>query len=94
MLDRVEDNERRCPRLGGSVISFSYCMISGNDGGVPCSKILDCWWETFDVETYLKGQMTEPFYQKFIQTAQTPQNKISSIVEIARKAGRRKTDRT
>jgi hypothetical protein len=90
-MDRhIEDQERRCPRLGGSVISVSYCMISNNDN-LPCFKILDCWWETFDVEAYLKDTMTEPAYQRFVQSALLPQSKISSILEIANMA-KRKTD--
>jgi hypothetical protein len=87
----IEDQERRCPRLGGTVISFSYCMISGNDD-LPCLKILDCWWEEFDVQTYLEEQMTAPAYQRFISTVQRQQNKIGSIVEIANMARRQKLD--
>jgi len=90
MNRHIEDQERRCPRLGGSVISVSYCMISGKDN-LPCFKMLDCWWEIFDVETYLKEHLTGPMFQCFIESAQTPQNKISSIIEIVNMA-RRKTD--
>lgn len=92
MIDRhIEDQERRCPRLGGSVITVGYCMISGKDN-LPCFKMLDCWWEAFDVETYLKDHLTAPLYQQFIEMARSPQNKITSILEIANMA-RRKTDR-
>jgi len=86
----IKDRERRCPRLGGTVISFSYCMISGNDN-LPCLKTLDCWWEEFDVQTYLKEQMAEPAYRQFISVVQCQQNKISSIIEIANMA-RKKSD--
>lgn len=89
----IEDRERRCPRLGGTVISFGYCIISGNDR-LPCLKILDCWWEEFDVQAYLKEQMTAPAYEKLIGAAQAQQNKISSIIEIAAMAKRRKSDRS
>jgi hypothetical protein len=90
MTDHIENLERRCPRLGGSVISVSYCMISGNDN-LPCFKMLDCWWETFDVESYLREHLTGSLFQEFIESAQAPQNKITSILEIANMA-RRKTD--
>jgi hypothetical protein len=87
----IEDQQRRCPRLGGSVVSISYCKISGKDS-LPCFKMLDCWWETFDVETYLKEHLTGPVFQSFIESARTPPNKIGSIIEIANMA-RQKTDR-
>jgi hypothetical protein len=81
MDHHIEDQQRRCPRLGGSVISVSYCIISGNDS-LPCFKIQDCWWEVFDVDAYLKEHLTAPLYQRFIESAQKPQNKIASILEI------------
>jgi hypothetical protein len=83
-VHQIEEKERRCPRLG-SVISFRYCMISGSDN-LPCIKILDCWWETFDVESYLKEQMTDPTFKRLIKAAQAQPNKIGSIVEIANMA--------
>ena len=82
MTDRnIEDQERRCPRLG-SVIPFSYCIISG-DNDLPCWKILDCWWEIFDVEGYLKQNLPEPVFDELIKIAEKPKNKIFSIIEIA-----------
>jgi hypothetical protein len=87
----IEDHERRCPRLGGSVITVGYCIISGKDN-LPCFKMLDCWWETFDVETYLREHLTDPLFQRFIESIQTPQNKIAGILEIANMA-KRKSDR-
>jgi len=46
---------RRCPRLGGEV-SFLYCRENARESGV-CWKILDCWWETFDVMSYLQDTL-------------------------------------
>jgi hypothetical protein len=90
-MDRhIETLERRCPRLGGSVISISYCLTSGN-ADLPCFKILDCWWETFDVETYLREQIPGPVYRRFIESIQAPPNKVSSIIEMAN-AARMKTE--
>lgn len=79
----IDDRERRCPRLG-SPISFRYCMISGEDDNI-CWKILDCWWEMFDVEGYLKANMPEAAFNQLMASADKPKNKISSILEIAAK---------
>jgi hypothetical protein len=79
----IDDQERRCPRLG-SPISFRYCMLSGEDDDI-CWKILDCWWETFDVESYLKANMPEVAFKHLMATADKPKNKIGSILEIAEK---------
>jgi hypothetical protein len=83
----IEDLERRCPRLG-SPIPFRYCLISGEDDAI-CWKILDCWWETFDVEGYLKKNMPEAEFNHLMATADKPKNKVSSIIDIIEKAKKR-----
>lgn len=74
--------ERRCPRLGGPV-SFSYCKQSGEDLQ-PCFKIIDCWWETFDVVRYLKDHLPEGQFSKLL--AAKPRPKIASLVDLIEKA--------
>lgn len=87
MPDPSPDNlKRRCPRLG-SDIPFEYCMMSGEDD-FPCWKILDCWWETFDVDTYLKANVSETLYKELTK-AKPPRDKVASILEIAEKAKKR-----
>lgn len=81
---RIEDMERRCPRLG-SAVSFKYCAMSGEDDGF-CWKILDCWWEIFDVEGYLKARLPEAEFQRLMKTADKPVNKVASILSIIEKA--------
>lgn len=86
MLDPKKDNlERRCPRLG-SMISFKYCMLSGEEGD-PCFKVLDCWWETFDVDAYLKANIPESLYNELV--SRRPKPKVASLVEIAEQARKR-----
>lgn len=90
MDDKDIDNlERRCPRLG-TRISFRYCLISGEDDN-PCWKIFDCWWERFDVVSYLKANLpAEVFKQLVEKAASQPKNKLTSIVEIAEQAKKNK----
>ena len=82
-MDTSKDNlERRCPRLGGPV-SFRYCMLYG-DNGLPCWKIFDCWWETFDVATYLKQNLSEDQFNTIVNSKAKP--KITSIIDLIEQA--------
>ncbi len=78
--------ERRCPRLGGPV-SFYYCRTSGEEKDLPCFKIIDCWWEYFDVEPFLKNNMDQDRFDRLVQAK--PKPKIQSIVELIEQARKR-----
>ena len=67
---------RRCPRLGGPV-SFHYCRTCETDQQL-CWKIIDCWWETFDVVRYLQERLS-PKQLKRLQDS-TGGSKIASII--------------
>jgi hypothetical protein len=73
---------RRCPRLGNTV-PFHYCKICG-DQQQPCFKILDCWWEHFDVVRYLKDHLPENDFNRLM--AVQPKPKVSSLVELPKNA--------
>ena len=89
MSDPNKDNlEIRCPRLG-SIIPFRYCLISG-ENDMPCFKIMDCWWEIFDVDAYLKENLPAQVYNTLTTTG--PRSKVASIVEIAEQAMNKKED--
>jgi hypothetical protein len=85
-LNDKDDLEIRCPRLG-SIIPFRYCLISGEDS-MPCFKIMDCWWEIFDVDSYLKQRLPAEVYQSLL--AARPKPKVASIVRIAEQAKTKK----
>ena len=77
--------ERRCPRLGGP-ISFGYCRTTGEDR-LPCWKIFDCWWESFDVVEYLKKSLPEETFHRLVNTK--PKPKVLSLVELIEQAKNR-----
>jgi hypothetical protein len=81
----TENLERRCPRLGGTV-PFTYCRICGEDG-TYCFKVLDCWWEYFDVAAYLREQLTDEEFQHL--TATRPKPKTTSLFELIQQAKER-----
>lgn len=86
-MDESKDRlERRCPKLGGPV-SFQYCRIDAGENGLPCFKIMDCWWEHFDVVAFLKANMPEAAFDKL--AAAKPKPKVQSILELIEQAKKR-----
>ena len=76
---------RRCPRLGNPV-PFHYCKICG-DHQQPCFKVLDCWWEYFDVVQYMKDQLSEDQFNQLMEAR--PKAKVTSLVELIEQAKKR-----
>ena len=76
---------RRCPRLGNPV-SFDYCEVSG-DHQQPCFKIVDCWWERFDVVQYLQDNLPEDQFIRLMQAR--PKPKVASLIELIAQAKKR-----
>ena len=74
--------ERHCPRLGGTV-QFFYCRSCGESAKV-CFKILDCWWERFDVTSYLKDRLTQDEYEELESAG--PPSKVGSLIDLIQKA--------
>ncbi len=87
MDEKTKDSlKRRCPRLGGPV-TFGYCKTAGEK--LPqCHKIFDCWWEYFDVFTYLKSVLPEDEFNALRQKP-GPEPKLASIVELIARAKQR-----
>ena len=78
--------ERRCPRLGGEV-AFAYCRYCG-EGRTPCFKVLDCWWERFDVVAHMKACLTEAAFGA-LAARRPPPDKVTSLVDLIQKARER-----
>ncbi len=86
MADRItahDGRRRRCPMLGHDV-PFSYCRAPGRQ--LPCSRILDCWWETFDVETFLRGHFSEDQIAEVLAPRKDKAATLIELIEKARKA--------
>ena len=76
---------RRCPRLGNPV-PFEYCEVC-DDREHPCFKILDCWWEYFDVVQYLKNRLPEDQFKRLMTAA--PKPKVTILLELIEQARKR-----
>jgi hypothetical protein len=54
-------------------------MAPGVD--TPCFKIVDCWWETFDVTAYLKSCLPKETVEKLLED-RTPPNRLQTILDL------------
>lgn len=65
----------------GHVIGLGYCRAPGVD--LPCGRILDCWWEHFDVEAFVQAH----YSPEQIQQALAPRRpKVLTLMELIAKA--------
>jgi hypothetical protein len=79
-----EDVLLRCRRLGHEV-AFGYCRQE--TGGKPCRLILDCWWERFDVRSFLRAHLPEEAMAQVERAgASPPPSKVLSLVEMIQQA--------
>ena len=72
-----------CRRLGHEM-TFGYCRQE--TGGKPCRLILDCWWEEFDVRSFLQAHLSaEDMAQVERASAAPPPAKVLNLVELIQK---------
>jgi hypothetical protein len=77
----------RCRKLGNPV-PFSYCRIENR--GSPCFKIIDCWYEDFMVEDFLRQELTADEWERIFD--QPPRPKVLTLIELIEEAKKRKTE--
>jgi hypothetical protein len=88
MITENDQKKKRCPMLGHE-IAFRYCRKPGTDA--PCRKIFDCWWETFDIQEFMKEHYSDDTIRK---TTAPPANKISALYDLIQKAKERTHKKT
>jgi len=71
----------RCARLGHQ-IHFSYCRTENL--GLPCPRIILCWHPFFDVETYLRRELTKDEWHEIFEKPAPP--KVLTLVELIEQA--------
>jgi hypothetical protein len=76
-----DDYMIRCPRLGHQIY-FSYCRSENR--GLPCFKTLDCWFDHFLVEDFLREVLTPEEWEKVFQSP--PKPKMLSLLELIEQA--------
>jgi hypothetical protein len=74
----------RCRRLGQEV-TFAYCRQETS--GKPCRLILDCWWERFDVRSFLQAHLPEEAMAQVERAgAALPPSKVLSLLDLVQQA--------
>ena len=79
----IDENDKRiirCRMLGHEV-DFLYCRQVGGD--LPCRKILDCWFERFDIREFIRQHYTPQQIQKILEQ---PKSKLTSIIDLIQQA--------
>ena len=80
LIDHDQDVLLRCPRLGHE-INFGYCRQETR--GKPCRLILDCWWERFDVRTFLRTHLPEEVMAAVEKASSSPPPaKMMSLLDL------------
>ena len=70
----------RCCRLVHQA-AFGYCRQE--TGGKPCRLILDCWWEQFDVRSFLQAHLSGEDMAQVERAAPLPlPSKLLSLMEM------------
>lgn len=85
MINENDQRNRRCPKLGHEV-SFKYCREPGSS--LPCNKIADCWFETFDIVTYLKENYNEEKLKEMVKVSKPKTLSLIELIEQAKKSSR------
>jgi len=68
----------------GHWLNFSYCRQENN--GLPCRKIVDCWFDKIPIEKFLKENYEE---EKISYIFKPSKQKITSIIELIEQAKKR-----
>ena len=80
LIDHDQDVLLRCPRLGHE-INFGYCRQETRSK--PCRLILDCWWERFDVRTFLRTHLPEEVMAAVEKASSSPPPaKMMSLLDL------------
>ncbi len=63
-------------------MTWHYCRRETD--GRPCFKVLDCWWEVFNVEDYLRRTLSEAEFRSLYESR--PPSKMAGLIDLIRRA--------
>lgn len=68
----------------GHFLTFDYCRSMNK--GLPCSKVLDCWFQSFPIQEYINENYDSEEQGKIFEA---PKSKILTLTEILEQAQQR-----
>jgi|YNPNPStandDraft_1061719.scaffolds.fasta_scaffold15742_3 hypothetical protein len=74
----------RCPKLGHQ-IHFGYC--EREQGKLPCSRALNCWYGIFNVVGYFKERLDQRQWEEAFSPP--TKSKLETLIELIEKAKKR-----
>ena len=77
-----DDKEGYC-RILGHYLPFSYCRCCQE--GYPCSKVLDCWFEKFDVKKFIEENFSAEEIEQFLQPPKSKMQTLMTLIQQAQK---------
>ena len=83
-MDRFDSERIYCRKLGHE-LDFKYCRQEQDF--LPCSKLLNCWFQRIAIEDYFQKHFSEA---ERIKILSPPKDKILSLVDIIEKAKNKK----
>ena len=83
MKDQFDKQESYCKILG-HFLTFDYCRKANK--GLPCSKVLDCWFQIFPVQDFINSNYSADEQEKIFEP---PKPKILTLTEILDQAQQR-----
>ncbi|MBN2444791.1 MAG: hypothetical protein JXJ04_25770 [Spirochaetales bacterium] len=83
MIDKFDSKQIYCRKLGHH-LGFHYCRLEKGD--LPCSKIVDCWFDTIPIEEFLQSHFTK---EQLSAILNPPQSKIATIFDLIEQAKNR-----
>lgn len=83
MIDQYDKQEGYCKILG-HFLTFDYCRSSNE--GLPCSKVLDCWFQQFEIREFILSNYTDEERKRIFEP---PKPKVLTLSEILDQAQKR-----
>ncbi len=83
MIGEHDEREGYC-RMLGHRLGFGYCRTV--NGGMPCHKVLDCWFEQFSVREFIREHYTAEQVESFLAP---PKPRMQSLLELIEQAKKR-----
>ena len=88
MKEQYDEKEGYC-RMLGHTLSFRYCRAMS--AGLPCHNILNCWFERFDIETFVTENYTK---EELRDIFKPPKTKIATMFEVIDRVTATGSDKT